>query len=62
MFKKVVTGKTPFFVIGAFLLTILFVFTLASDMAVLHGNDAFSIIVLSTKRLYSSFFLKIFFF
>ena len=32
-----------------FLLTILFVFTLASDMAVLYGNDAFSVLKISWK-------------
>ena len=45
--------------IGPFLLTILFVLTLASDMAVLYGNDAFSILVLSTKKLYSRFLKKV---
>ena len=37
-----------------------FVLTLASGMAVLHGKDAFSILVLSTKKRYSSFLRKIF--
>ena len=41
-----------------FVLTILFVLIVASDRAILHGNDAFSILVLSTKKLYSSFFKK----
>ena len=40
------------------LLTILFILTLASNMAVLHGHDAFPILVLSTKIRYSSFFEK----
>ena len=31
-------------------------------MAVLYGNDAFSILVLSTKKLCSSFFKKVFVF
>ena len=56
----VVTGKTPFFMIGPFVLTFLFVLTLASDMAVLYESDAFSILVLSTKKWYCSFFKKIF--
>ena len=43
-----------------FILTILFVLILASDIAVLNGNDAFSILVFSTKRLYPSFLKKIF--
>ena len=42
--------KTPFFVIGPFLLTNLFVLTLASDMAVLYGNDAFPIFELLTRK------------
>ena len=33
-----------------FVLIILFVLTLASRMAVLYGNDAFSILMLSTKK------------
>ena len=45
-----------------FELTILIVLTLASDMAVLYGNDAFSILVLSTKNRYSSFLKKVFVF
>ena len=31
---------------------------LVSDMAVLYGNDAFSSLVLSTKKVYFSFFYK----
>ena len=38
--------------IGPFVLTFLFVLTLASDMAVLYESDAFSILVLSTKKWY----------
>ena len=38
----------------------LFVLTLASDMVVLYGTVAFSIFVLSTKKLYSSFLKKAF--
>ena len=53
--NKVVTCKTAIFVV-----TILFVLTSASDMAVLYENDAFSILVLSTKKRYSSFFKKVF--
>ena len=41
-----------------FVLTILFALTLASDMAVLHGNDVFSILVLSTEKRYSCFLKK----
>ena len=45
--KKVVTGETPFFLIVHFALIILFVLTLAFDMAVLYENDAFPILELS---------------
>ena len=38
---------------------ILFALTLAPDKAVLYGNDAFSILVLSTKKRYSSFSKKV---
>ena len=54
--NKVVTEKTPLFVIGPFALIILFVLTLASDMEVLRLHDAFSIFVLSTKKRYFIFF------
>ena len=33
---------------------------LASDMAVLYGKDTFSILVLSTKKRYSSFLIMVF--
>ena len=35
---------------------------LASNMTVLHGNDAFSILEFSTKKRYSSFLKKVFVF
>ena len=38
------------------------VFVLASDRAVLNGNDVFSILVASTKKRYSSFLKEVFFF
>ena len=38
---------------------ILFVFTLAPDIAVLYGNDIFSILLLSTKKQYSRFLKKV---
>ena len=60
--KKVDTGKTPFFVIGPFCTHILFALTLTSDMAVLYGNDALSMLVLSTKKWYSSFLKRVFVF
>ena len=44
------------------MLTILFVLTLASDMGVFYENDEFSISVLSTKKRYSSFLIKVFVF
>ena len=42
------------------MVTILFVLT--SGRAVLNGNDVFSILVASTKKLYSSFLKKVFVF
>ena len=60
--NKVVTGKTPFLVIGPFVLTTLFILTLTSDMTVFYGNDAFFILVLSTKKCFSSFLKKVFVF
>ena len=39
-----------------FVVTILFVLALGSDMAVLYANDAFSILMRSTKKRYSQFF------
>ena len=51
--NKAVTGKTPLFLICLAL-------TLAPDMAVLNGNDAFSIFVFLTKKLYSSFLKNVF--
>ena len=41
--------------IGPFVVAVLFVLALASDRAVLNGNDVFSILVVSTKKRYSSF-------
>ena len=60
--NKVVTGKTPLFVKVHFVVAIIFVLTLASDRAVLKENDVFSILVVSTKKLYSSFLKKVFVF
>ena len=45
-----------------FVLTALFVLTLASDMAVLHRNDPYSILIPSSKKRYSSFLKKVFVF
>ena len=41
-----------------FVLTIQFILTFASDRALLYGNKAFSILVLSTKKQHSSFLKK----
>ena len=63
-FKKVNTGKGQNSVLcNRFILYSLFsVLTLAFDMAVLYGNDAFSILVLSTKKRYFSSLKKVFVF
>ena len=61
--KKVGTGKklcSLWYI--HFALPILFVLTLSSDRAVLCGNVVFLILVLSTKRQYSSFLKKVFVF
>ena len=60
--NKVVTGKLRSLRQVNFVLIILFVLTLAPDVAVLYENHAFSILVLSTKNLYSSFLKKVFLF
>ena len=44
------------------MVAILFALTLASDRAVLNGNDVLSILVVSTKKQYSSFLKKVFVF
>ena len=59
--NKAAAGKTSLFVIGPFLVTILFVLTLAFDRAVLNGT-VFPILVVSTKKRYSSFLEKVFVF
>ena len=59
--NKAVTAKTPLFMIVLlFVVAILFVLTWASDRAVLNRNDVFSILMVSTKKRYSSFLKKIF--
>ena len=44
------------------MVTILFVLTLASERAVLNENDVFSILVVGTKKRYSTFLKKVFVF
>ena len=58
--KKSSYRKTPLFVIGPFVVAILFFLTLASVRADLNGNDVLSILVVSTKKRFSSFLKKIF--
>ena len=48
--KKIVTGKTPFFI--HFVVLTLFVLKLAFDRAASYGNVALSILVFSTKKRY----------
>ena len=48
--NKVVTGKTPFFLIGLFCTHHPICLKLAPDMAVLYRNYAFSILALSAKK------------
>ena len=58
--SKVVTGKTPFFVIFPFCAQ--HFICLNIGLTVLYGNHAFSILVLLTKKWYFSFLKKVFFF
>ena len=63
-FRKnwVVTGKTPFFVIGPFCTPYSICVNigfLQSSFAVLYGNAMLSILVLSTKNRYSSFLKRV---
>ena len=44
---------------GPFCSRTLFALTLAFDRAVLNGNDVFSILMVSTKKRYSSFLKKV---
>ena len=60
--NKAVISKTPLFVTGHLVDAILFVLTLTSDRAVLNGDDVFSILVVSTKKRYSSCLKKVFVF
>ena len=53
---NVVGAITQLSVVGPFVLPILFVLAMAFDRTVLYGNVAFSIVILSTKKPYSSFF------
>ena len=57
--NKVVRDKTLFFVKLLFVPLVLFVLTLAFLRTSLYGNIAFLIIVLSTKKMYSSFLKKV---
>ena len=61
--NKVVTGKTPFFVIGPFCTpdSICLINGFFSQGS-LYGNGAFSILVFSTKKRYSNFLKKVFVF
>ena len=56
--NEVVSGESPFFVIGPFC-TSHSILTLAFDWAVLYGNVACSFVVHWTKKLYSSFLRKV---
>ena len=58
--NKVVTDRTLLQVY--FVLPILLVLTMASDKAILFENVALSILIYLTKKWYSSFLIKVFFF
>ena len=57
--NKVVTDKSPLFVIDPFCSCFC---SDASDRAVLNGNDVFSILMVSTEKWYCSFLKKVFVF
>ena len=59
--KQLLTKLCPLWYVH-FVLTILFVLKLASNMVVLHESNAFSILMPSTNKLYCSFFFKRFLF
>ena len=63
-FQKItqLLGKLRSFWWVHFVLIILFVLKLASDLAVLYGNDESSILMVSTKKQYSSVLKKFFVF
>ena len=56
--NKVVPGKICSFCNVSLVLPILFVLTLVFDNTVMYGHVAFSVIVLSSKKRYSSFLKK----
>ena len=56
--NKVVTGQTPSFVIGPFFTS----HSICINIGFWQGSFALSILVLWTKKRYSSFFRKVFFF
>ena len=60
--NKTVTSKTLFFVIGPFCSHHSNCLTLTTDMTLLYGNDAFSILLLLTKKGFSSYLSKLFVF
>ena len=57
--QETVSDKSPFFLIGPFLLPTQFVLTLAFDMAVLYGNAALSFVAVWTKKTVLQFLRKV---
>ena len=57
--NKVVTSKTLFFVTGSSCTPYFICLNVVLTLAILYGNAAFSILVLSTKKQYSSFSKKV---
>ena len=60
--NKVVTDKTPFFVIGPYCTPYSMCVNIGLGRAALYGNISFSILILPTKKRYSSFLKKVLFF
>ena len=60
--NKVVTDKTPFFVMDPYCTPYSMCVNIGLGRAVLYGNISFSILILPTKKRYSSFLKKVLFF
>ena len=58
--NKIVSDKTPLFPIGPFCTSRSIFLNIVFDRSVFYGNVTFSIIVLRTKKWYSSFSKKLF--
>ena len=58
--KSLIDSRWPCVILFSFSVVQYFISTFPSDIAGLYGNDAFLILILSTKKRYSSFLKKCF--